>query len=370
MTRTRIVLAPQAPDASPHYIIVDQLGTVAARGEVSIGVGRPAEPLREVLVVPGSVVTARWLHLPTRNLNQAKAAARLHLSDQLALADEDLHLAIGPLEEDGHRLVVLVARRLMQAWLAGANLHGVVPDVVIPDHLVPAPPAGETLTGARFGDLVAVRGRRTAMTLEPDLLAVVLRDREVSIIGPDELEPALAAAAAAPVINLLQDEFDPTRDNRLNWRNLQRAAVLAGILLLSVPILFGAQVLRDHLAANGLERRAAREAAAVLPKGQALTDPAAQTRARLLELQLAAGGGPTALVANLFSALETIEAAQLESLVLAPDGSVRAQISYGQISDVELFRAAMREAGVTAREEATQEEGTRVVSDVILGART
>lgn len=370
MTRTRIVLAPQAPDASPHYIIVDQLGAVAARGEVSIGVGPPAEPMREVLIVPGSVVSARWLHLPTRNLNQAKAAARLHLSDHLALADEDFHLAIGPLEDDGHRLVVLVARRLMQAWMAGANLHGVVPDIVIPDHLVLPPPPGETLTGAMFGDLVAVRGRRMAMTLEPDLLAVVLKDREISILGPDELEPALAAAAGTPVINLLQDEFDPSRDSRLNWRNLQRAAVLAAILLLSVPILFGTQVLRDHLAAIGLERRAAREAAAVLPKGQVLTDPAAQTRARLLELQLVAGGGPTALVANLFSALETIEAAQLESLVLAPDGSVRAQISYGQISDVELFRAAMREAGVTAREEATQEAGTRVVSDVILGART
>jgi len=60
----------------------------------------------------------------------------------------------------------------------------------------------------------------------------------------------------------------------------------------------------------------------------------------------------------------------LESLVLAPDGSVRAQISYGQISDVELFRAAMRQAGIATREEATQEQGTRVVSDVILGART
>jgi general secretion pathway protein L len=343
---------------------------VVARGDAEIGVARPAEGLREVLVVPGAEVSAHWLHLPTRNLAQARAAARLHLTDQLALADEDLHLAIGPLEEDGHRLVVVMARRLLQAWLAGAGLHGVVPDVVVPDHLILSPPADETLTGAVFGSAVAVRGRRMAMTLEPDLVAIVLKGREIAMIErPEEIERALAAAAAAPAVNLLQDEFDPARESRLDWRNLKRAAMLAGVLLLSLPILFGAQVLRDHLAATSLERRAAREAAAVLPSGQALTDPAGQTRARLLELQLAAGGGPTALVASLFSALEAIGDAQLESLVLAPDGALRARISYGQISDVELFRAAMREAGVATRDEATQQEGTRVISDVILGAR-
>lgn len=371
MTRTRIVLAPQRPDGSPQYLIVDPAGVVVARGEVPIGVGRPAEPLREVLVVPGAEVSARWLHLPTRNLAQAQAAARLHLADQFALTDEDLHLAIGPLEEDGHRLVVVVARRLLQAWIAAAGLHGVVPDVVVPDHLMLPAPAGEALGGAAFGEMVAVRGRRLAMTLEPDLVAVVLKGRDIVMLDPpDAIEEALAAAAATPAVNLLQDEFDPARESRLDWRNLKRAAVLAALLLFSFPILFGAQVLRDHLAATSLERRAAREAAAVLPTGAVLSDPAGQTHARLVELQLAAGGGPTALVASLFSALETIDAAQLESLVLAPDGSVRARISYGQISDVELLRAALREAGIAARDEATQQEGTRVISDVILGART
>lgn len=371
MSRTRIVLAPQGSDAAPHYMIVDPAGVVVARGEAPIGVGRPAEPLREVLVVPGAEVSTRWLHLPTRNLAQAQAAARLHLADQFALADEDLHLAIGPLEEDGHRLVVVVARRLLQVWLADAALHGVVPDVVVPDHLMLPAPAGEALSAATLGGLVAVRGRRMAMTLEPDLVAIVLQGRDVEMLQqPEAIEAALVAGAAAPLVNLLQDEFDPARESRLDWRNLKRAAILAGVLVLSFPILFGAQVLRDHLAAGSLERRATQQAATVLPAGAAISDPAGQTRTRLNELLLAAGGGPTGLVANLFSALETIEGAQLESLVLAPDGAVRARISYGQISDVELLRAAMRGAGIPMRDEATQQEGPRVISDVILGART
>ena len=371
MTRTRIVLAPRTPDAAPHYLIVDLAGAVAARGEAPIGVARPSEPLREVLVVPGAEVSARWVHLPTRSHAQALAAARLHLADQLALAEEDLHVAIGPLEDDGYRLVVVTARRLLQGWLAGAALHGVFPDVVLPDHLMlPAPPE-ERLVGAFLGGVMAVRGRRLALTLEPDLAALVLQGREIEMIdGAEAVEGALATAAADPVINLLQGEFDLGRESRLDWLNLKRAAMLGGALALSIPILFGAQVLRDHMAAVSLERQATRAAAAVLPQGQAIVDPAAQTRTRLHDLQLAAGGGPTALIAALFTALEGIGDSQLEGLVLSPDGSVRARISYGQISDVELFREAMGSAGVTAREEATQEEGARIVSDVILGARS
>lgn len=370
MTRTRIVLSPATPDAAPRYLILDSAGAVVERGEVPIGFAQPADVSRDILVAPGAEVRAQWLHLPTRNLAQAEAAARLHLADQFALADEALHLAIGPLEEDGHRLVVVVARRLLQGWLSSAALHGVTPAVVAPDHLMLPVPAGEGLTSAAFGSVVAVRGRRVAMTLEPDLLPIVLKGRDISAIDrPEDIERALAEASINPGVNLLQGDFDPARESRLDWRNLRRAAVLAGLLIASLPVLFGVQVLRDHLAASALERRATREAAAVLP-GQAISDPAAQTRARLVALQIAGGGGPSALTATLFQALESIGDAQLESLVMTPDGSLRARISYGQISDVELLRAAMRTAGVALRDEATQQEGSRVVSDVILGVRT
>jgi general secretion pathway protein L len=352
-------------------MIVDVSGAVVARGEAPIGVARPSEPLREILVVPGVEVSARWVHLPTRSQAQAMAAARLHLADQLALAEEDVHLAVGPLEDDGHRLVVVMARRLLQGWLADAALHGVFPDVVLPDHLMLPPPDEERLIGAFLGGLLAVRGRRTALTMEPDLASLVLQGRDVEMIeGPQAVEGALATSAADPAINLLQGEFDPRRESRLDWPNLKRASMLAGALALSIPILFGAQILRDHMAAVSLERQAARAAAAVLPKSQVIVDPAAETRTRLHELQLAAGGGPAALIATLFTALESIGDSQLEGLVLSPDGSVRARISYGQISDVELFREAMGSAGVVAREEATQEEGARIVSDVILGVRS
>jgi general secretion pathway protein L len=351
-----------------HYLAVDALGGVIRRGVLPIGQS-PPEPTRDVMVIPGEDALARWLHLPMRNARQLDAAARLQLADQLALADEDLHLAFGPPQEDGHRLVTAIRRDVLQAWLSAAALHGLQPAAVVPDHLVlPEPEAeGEVFTAHPGADLL-VRGRRLAMSLEPETSPLVLAGRQVRELDAAAWDAALIEAARRPAVNLLQGDMDPGQGFGWTWPTLRRAAILAAVLLVSPLVLSTTQTERKELAARSLERATAARVAAVLPAGTTVDDPAIQARVRLEALQLAAGAGPAGLMGGLFTALEPIDQAQLESLVLGPDG-LRATIRFAQISDAELFRRAMRSQGLAYREEGVRDEAGRVVADVMLGQR-
>ena len=86
-------------------------------------------------------------------------------------------------------------------------------------------------------------------------------------------------------------------------------------------------------------------------------------------LSLASGGGAGGLAAQLFSAVEPLDQVQVESLIIMPDGSARAALSHAAYSDGEGLAQALQAAGLTVRVEGSREEGGRVISDVILGAR-
>ena len=368
MMQTRIVFAPDGLAGELHHLVVGPLGEVIRRGVLPIGQS-PPEPTRDVVVIPGEDALTRWLHLPMRNSRHAEAAARLQLADQLAMADEDLHLAFGPLEDDGWRLVTVLRRDVMQAWLSAATLHGLQVAAIIPDHLVLAEPEDEApLLTARAGANLVARGRRLAVSLEPETAALVLAGREVREVEAPAWEAALVAAAQKPVVNLLQGGIDGGHGPGWGWPALRRAAVLAAILLLSPLTLLCAGAARDEIAARTLARDTTVRVAAVLPAGTEVYDPVGQAQARLDALRLAAGGGPAGMAGALFTALEPIEQAQLEGLIVSPDG-LRATVRFAQISDAELFRRAMRDQGLAYREEGAREEGGRVVADVMLGNR-
>lgn len=371
MIRTRIVFAPHAPELPPLYVLYDPFGEVVGRGELAPGAAAPAGPLRDVLIVPGAEAVARLVLAPTRNERQARAAAGLAVADQLAVAGEDLHLALGqPGEGLDDRLAVVVARPLMQAWLDAAALHGVTPQAVIPDYLVPPLPGpGSPPNAAAFGSTMAIRGERIALSVEADLLAVVLPDVAPVLISGRDLDAALYAAAARPPVDFLQAEFAVGSDDRLDRRSLRRIAILAALVVVSPLILLAAQALRDDAAARRIEASTNVRVAAVLPKGATVTDPQAQASARLTQLRLAAGGGVVGLAAQLFAALENLEGAQLESLILGPEGDLRAQLSYANVTDIEVLRDALGARGVVVREEAAREDGGRTYSDIILGER-
>lgn len=366
MSRTRIVVAPSAPDAAPAFLTVDAEGHVLERGTATLAAALP--PMRTVLVTPGAETLARWLRLPTRNDRQALAAARLALEDELAAAEQDVHVALGPLEADGYRLAVVVGAGRLRGWLETGALYGVQPDVVLPDHLAVAPPEVD-LRGARFGTTVAVRGERLAFAAEPDLAEVLVEDRPLQVADGAEAERWLIAGALRPPANLLQGAFDPRRNLGVEPQRMRRAAALAALLLVSPLVVSAAGLVRDTVAARQAEARTAEALGRAAP-GVRGADPLPQLDRRLSQARAAAGGGPAALAAILFAALEGIEQGQLERLIVMPDGQARATLSYTNYSDIELMRAAMRQAGVAMREEGAREEQGRVISDIMLGVRS
>lgn len=370
MIRTRIVFLPANPGDAPSQVVLGEGGSVLERGPPPPPGAPSGGPVRTVLVAPAIATTVRWLNLPTRNDAQARAAAALALEDELAGGCEGLHLALGPLEADGRRLVVAVDREMMAGWLDLAARHGLAPSAMIPDALLlPEPPEGEPLVAAEFAGGVAVRGHRTALGVDRDLAPLVLEGREFRALDPAEIEAALLAAAIRPSVNLLQDAFRPGRGDGLKPRDLRRAAVLALALLASLPVLSSVRAARLDASARAMDRRIEGAVGAVLPKGEPVSDPQGQVEARLVQARLAAGGGPTALAAQLFAAIEGIDQMQMESLVAMPDGAVRATVSCVNYSDIDVLRTALRRGGVSMREEGVSEVEGRVSGDVILEVR-
>jgi general secretion pathway protein L len=371
MRRTRLVFAPQAPQQPVTYLLLNEFGEPVGRGEQPLSPPAPVVPETVVLVVPGVDAAARWLNLPTRNDAQARTAAALLLEDSQALDDEALHLAVGPLEADGHRLVVAVARAQMQAWIELARLYGLTPEAVTPDHLLlPAPEDGRPIA-ARLGEMLAVRGPRLALSCEPDLAPVLIDDPDLQVLEhPDEVDARLAQGAGQPLFNLLQGDFAPSDGRQVARRELLRPALLAAALLLSPILLDAANAARLTFAARETEAAAESRAAQVLPKGTVVSDAAAQTTAHLQRLEIAAGDGPAGLAARLFHALSGLEGAQAEGVIVSPDGAMRATISHVNYSDMDLLADALGRQGVAFKQEGVREEGGRIVSEVILGVRS
>lgn len=370
MRRKRLVFAPHDPQAPPTYLLLNEFGEPVGRGEQPAYAEPAAVPTDVVLVVPGVDAVARWLRLPGRNEAQARAAAASLLEDERALADEALHLALGPVEPDGERLVVAVSAARMQSWLDLARMLGLEPVAVVPDHLLLPQPEDQEPVGVEAGGLLTVRGRGLAFTCEPDLAPALLDGRNLRRLDDSRVvEELWAAGARQPAIDLLQGAFAPKDGRRLEPRMLRRAAVLAALLLLSPIALNGAEAVRLNLAAQAAEAHAAQAAATVLPKGTSLNDPAAQTMAQLERMELAAGGGPAGLTAELFRGLADIEQAQVESLTISDDGALRASISHVNYSDMNVLGEALGRRGVAFREEGTRDDAGRIVSDIILGVR-
>lgn len=370
MTRTRVVLAPQTPDAAPSFAVLDPDGHVLERGSLTLADGANLPPMRTVLIVPGAEARAHWLHLPTRNDRQARAAARLALDDHLASASQDIHVALGPLESDGYRLVVIVGTAKLKGWLENAALHGLRPDVVLPDHLALPEPQGEEPQAVRLGPTAAVRGPRLSLSAEPELLDVLLEGQDVGApkaVG--DLHQLFAKGALRPAINLLQGDFDQARAVAITPREAHRVLALALLALASPVILLGAGLISDEMAARGIENRTREKVVRILPAASR-EDPAGALEAHLGRMRLTTGGGPVGLAAHLFAAVEGIEQAQLERLIVMPDGAVRATLSYTNFSDIEMMRRSLRQAGVAMREEGAREEQGRVISDVIVGVRS
>lgn len=367
MKPIRLILIPTLPGQPAPFMIVAADGGVLERGVLTPDAVERPEPMRTVAVCPGADVAVRWLDLPAGGTAQLRAAAAWRLRDDLAATPDRVATVVGPPAGPGEpRLVVVVSHGLLQAWSDYLDSLGVRADVVVPDMLTLAEPddAGVVLA-VTFGENAALRGRRFAATVQPDLVELVAGDRRVVPLQDSRIvEQALAAAAWSPAINLLDAGDRDRTASRAGWR---RAAGLAAAVVVSPLLLTAAGAARDDMAARRLEAEAAAAITAAAPELARQADPAAALRRRAAAAP--PPGGVTAAAAALFTAIESVEGAELDMLVAGPEDGVKATLSHPAYSDIEAINRRMAEAGMAVTETATLDDAGRIVSDISIGAR-
>ena len=365
MKPVRLILIPATGSQPAPFLIVGADGSVLDRGELSLDGGVAPAPMRTVAVTPGGDVLIRWLDLPPGSTVQGRTAAAWMLRDQVAATPERLATVLGPPTPAGEpRLVAVVSRSLMEAWTDYLAALGVRADVLLPDVLtLSEPESDDTLSAVSFGEGMALRGRRFAATVQPDLVELIAAGRPIiPVRDPDAVERALVAAALAPAINLLETGEREAKAVG-GWR---RAAILAALVVVSPLVLTLAGAVRDSMAAREARTGALAAIAAAAPDLAREPDPVEALRRRVAAAP--PPGGVTAAAAALFTAVEAVEGAELDILIADPESGVKATISHPAHGDMAVIRRSMAEAGMTVTETGTLDDGGRVVSDITIGA--
>lgn len=365
MKPIRLILIPATGSQPAPYLVIGANGEVIDRGQLTLDGAAAPDPMRTVAVTPGGDVLVRWLDLPSGSAAQTRAAAAWILRDEVAASQDRLALVLGPPTPPGEpRMVAVASRSLLEAWTDYLGALGVRADVLVPDVLtLEEPGADDQLRAVAFGEGVALRGRRFAATVQPDLVELVAGGRRVvAVQDPAEVERGLIAAALSPTINLL-DTGDRERAAAASWR---RAAVLAGLAVVSPLVLILAAAARDDLAAREARAEALTLIARAAPDLAAAPDPILAFRQRLAKAP--PPGGVTAAAAALFTAVEAVEGAELDILIADPEDGVKATVSYPAYGDMDAIKASMAGAGMTVVETSTLDDAGRVVSDITIGA--
>ena len=365
MKPTRLILIPGlGSEPAPCLVIADD--RVRERGVLELDAVERPEPMRTVAVAPGADVTIRWLDLPPGGPAQQRAAALWMLKDSLAAPTDRLAVALGPVPAAGQpRLVAVVALSLLQAWTDYLDALGVRADAIVPDALtVLEPDEDDRLNAVAFGPAMVLRGRGFAASVQPDLVDLLAGPRRVTPIEDGAaVERSLIDAALSPPVNLLST-MDRTRgSSRRGWAI---ASALAGLLVVSPLILTAAAAARDDIAARHDAARARAEIARAAPDLAGRSDPVEALRQRVRAAP--PPGGVIGATAALFAAVEAVEGAELDLLIVDPATGMKASVTHTDYQDMQLISRAMRANGLQVTETGTLDDRGRIVSDIMIGS--
>lgn len=365
MKPTRLILIPSlGGEPAPCLVIAE--GGVRERGLLDLHAVEKPAPMRTVAIVPGAEVTIRWLDLPAGGLAQQRAAALWMLKDSLAAPADRLAVALGPVPPAGQpRLVAVVGLSLLQAWTDYLDALGVKADAIVPDALtVPEPGQDDRLNAVAFGTAMALRGRGFAASVQPDLVDLLAGARGVDPITDAEVvERSLIDAALSPPINLLST-LDRTRGSpRRSW---VLASALAGMLVISPLVLVAAAAARDDMDARADAQRTRAEIARAAPDLAARPDPVDALRQRVRAAP--PPGGVIGATAALFAAVEGVEGAEVDLLIIDPVVGMKASVTHADYQDMQTISRAMRAGGLEVTETGTLDDRGRIVSDITIGS--
>ncbi len=351
---TCVLFLPRDEAEPWRWLRVGEAG-VAARGE-----GLP--PLdageRVTAIAPADAVTLHWAELPDRSPAQAVAAARLLVAEASASPVGELHVAVGREGDAADRPVGVVANAAMARWLALLAEAGVDSAAIVPaPMLLPRPEEG--YVRADLGNGAAVRGTSSGFADEVRLTALVTGGAVPETIERSALEEAIAAAAAAPALDLRQGAFARRRRRGIDWALVKRLAVLGGAVLAVTLLIDLVRIAKYSWGASAIEAQAEAVARTGLPRGSDQGDADRLLGERLARLR-GPGQGFSRTLATVFGVVRDTSGTEVTAVNFDPDGSLRVGVAADGEAQANTIKSRLEAAGFTVDATPFQANGSRL----------
>jgi general secretion pathway protein L len=337
MPQSLLLRLPPPGQEDTEWLILDDTGAPAPtrqRGSLSLAaaVWRSG---KVIVLAPATQVLLAEPQLPPGGGAKLARAVPFALEEQLTEDVDQLSFAIGHRRSNGTTPVAVVARAVLQGWIADLRAAGLEPQAIYADiSLMPDNP-GQTVLWLEK-DRLAVRRPGAipfAVELSPVKEALVIagviadplesreepkpkesavlyvtREDWLQVQGDFEelleefesLKVQLLADGALPwlgrgtnaadSVNLLQGEFSRTPDYSERWRQWRIAAALAVALLVVHVAAQALQIRQAKKESASLDTQISQAFTAAMP-GEKLTDPRRQMQARLERIRKS-GAGP------------------------------------------------------------------------------
>lgn len=363
MTDTLVLFLPGG--AAPMRWLRVAGEAVTARGEGLPPID-PEHAGATVAVAPADTVTLHWAELPDRSLPQAIAAAKLLVAEASVTPPGELHVAVGREPDSPDRPIGVVAAAQMRAWLDALAADGIDPAAVIPAPMLLPRPA-EGFVRADLGGGSVVRGTASGFADEVPLTDLVTGGVAPATLGRDAIEAAIAAAVAAPALDLRQGAFARRSRRAIDWALVKRLAWLGAAIVGVTLAISLAEIVKRNVAASDMEARTEALARAALPRGETVDNADRQLDERLGRMR-GAGLGFARTAAAVFAAVRAVPGTELRGVGFDGNGKLRATIAApgeGQVIDV---RTRLEGQGFTVQLGTLTAAGGTVSGDLTVGA--
>jgi len=319
------------------------------------------------LVAPGMDVTVHRVEMPARSDAKARAMLPFLLEDEMAVALDSAHLALGP-RGDGSRLVAAVARARMDGWLEALRRHGLEPGRVTPDYL--CLPVEEETRAIALGGIVIVRlAGGLGFTAETDTARLLLGDAG-HMAAPLDVGEAAAlerfhAGMEAAEIDLLQGPYEARHGFPVGFNAFRRTAVIGGVAAACYMALMLSQGWWYDHQTQALDGEAEAILRQVFPDVGRVVNARAQMQARLNALTGGSSGRFLQLSDMLVAGLNGVPGVTIRNLRYDEgQGELAAEMAYADFEDMEAVKAAIARRGGSVEEGGSRNNGDTMIGDI------
>src|SRR5438552_10433536 len=354
MPQTMILRLPASGQDETEWLMLDELGAPALtrqRGTLSLAAAIFRSG-RLVVLAPAEQILLAEPELPPGAGTKIARAVPFALEEQLTEDLDQLTFAIAKRRESGGTPVAVVARSVLDGWLAQLKSAGLEPHAIYPDiSLIPENP-GQTVLWLERGRLAVRRPGALpfAVELSPVKEALVVAGVIADSLAADdggrtpesallyitredwadtkaEFETLITEFAALKVqllpdgplpwlarnladgdaVNLLQGDYARSSDYEARWRQWRTPALMAGVLLLVHLGAQGLQIRNNHRDAAALDEQITQVFSATAP-GEPLRDARKQLQSRLDRIRRG-GAGPEYFLRSLQALSDAVSAA-------------------------------------------------------------